>query len=170
MVLLEALADGDRAALEVLYFRHAPWLLSRLEYRCRDATIVNVALHDTFLAIWRKPRSYKGTGDVGAWMWGIAVRRLIDQLRRHNHVPVPTLDDREVAAEDACLLGVEHGDLAAAIGSLSPELFAVIQATVIDGLTTREAARLLGVPQGTVKTRMARARTQLRTELAGMVP
>ena len=43
---------------------------------------------------------------------------------------------------------------------------AVVQATVLDGLTTREAAGLLGIPSGTVKTRMARARAQLRGALA----
>ena len=71
-----------------------------------------------------------------------------------------------VAAEEAVLLGVEHGDLAVALGTLSPELRAVVQATVLDGLTTREAARLLKIPTGTVKTRMMRARTQLRGALA----
>jgi len=62
---------------------------------------------------------------------------------------------------------VEHGDAGAALASLSPEFRAVIQATVLDGLTTREAARLLGVPEGTVKTRAMRARAQLRAALAG---
>ena len=64
------------------------------------------------------------------------------------------------------LLGVEHGDLGAALGHLSPELRAVVQATVLDGLTTREAATLLSIPQGTVKTRAARARRELREALA----
>jgi RNA polymerase sigma-70 factor, ECF subfamily len=45
-------------------------------------------------------------------------------------------------------------------------LRAVLQATVIDGLTTREAAVLLGIPPGTVKTRAQRARKQLREALA----
>jgi RNA polymerase sigma-70 factor (ECF subfamily) len=64
------------------------------------------------------------------------------------------------------LLGVEHGDLAAAMDGLSPELRAVLRATVLDGLTTREAAVLLGIPQGTVKSRMRRARRELREALA----
>ena len=71
-----------------------------------------------------------------------------------------------MAAEDQVLIGVEHGDLAGALRGLSPELRAVVQATVLDGLTTREAARLLGIPAGTVKTRMMRARIQLRGALA----
>jgi RNA polymerase sigma-70 factor (ECF subfamily) len=63
-------------------------------------------------------------------------------------------------------MGIEHGDLAGALDRLSPELRAVLQATVLDGLTTREAARLLGIPSGTVKTRLMRARRQLREGLA----
>ena len=63
------------------------------------------------------------------------------------------------------LLGVEFGDLAGALSRLSPELRAVVQATVLDCLTTKEA-QLLGIPSGTVKTRMLRARAQLRGELA----
>jgi RNA polymerase sigma-70 factor (ECF subfamily) len=70
------------------------------------------------------------------------------------------------SAEDRVLLGVEYGDLAGALQRLSPELRAVVQATVLDGLTTKEAGRLLGIPAGTVKTRMMRARAQLRGELA----
>ena len=75
-------------------------------------------------------------------------------------------DGVELSAEERVLLGVEYGDLAGALDRLSPELRAVVQATVLDGLTTNEAARLLGIPQGTVKTRMSRARVQLREELA----
>ena len=66
------------------------------------------------------------------------------------------------SAEDQLLVGVEYGDVGAALRSLSPELRTVVQATVIDGLTTKEAARLLGLPQGTVKTRVRAAKSQLR--------
>jgi len=49
---------------------------------------------------------------------------------------------------------------------LSPELKVVVQAVVLDGLSSHEAARLLGIPAGTVRTRMMRARAQLREALA----
>ncbi|WP_199835048.1 RNA polymerase sigma factor, partial [Streptomyces scabiei] len=71
----------------------------------------------------------------------------------------------EVSAEEQVLARVQHGDLAGSLAALSPELRAVLQATVIDGLTTREAAVLLGIPPGTVKTRAMRARRQLREGL-----
>lgn len=77
--------------------------------------------------------------------------------------------DREatvVAAEDEVLRGM-HDDarLGPALDRLAPELRAVMQACALDGLSAREAGQLLG-PAGTVKSRMHRARAQLRQELA----
>jgi RNA polymerase sigma-70 factor (ECF subfamily) len=166
--LLRAMADDDRGALRELYDRHASWLLLRLRHRGADADLAEEVVQDTFLAVWRKPLAYSGTGAVAAWIWGIGIRRLIDRLRqRHDLQPLPQeRGDVVVSAEDQVLLGVEFGDLAGALSRLSPELRAVVQATVLDGLTTKEAAQLLGIPSGTVKTRMMRARAQLRGELA----
>jgi RNA polymerase sigma-70 factor, ECF subfamily len=165
--VLAAVADGDRAALRVLYERHAPWLALRLARRCADRGVVDETIQDTFVAVWRGAGRYRGDGDVAAWIWGIAIRRLIDTLRRRPRaeVLVAQVDDRR-SVEEEVLLGVEHGDLGGALQRLSPELRAVVQATVLDGLTSREAGRLLGIPAGTVKTRMMRARAQLREELA----
>ena len=69
------------------------------------------------------------------------------------------------SAEDQLLVAVEHGSVGDALRSLSPELRQAIQATVIDGLSTREAAQLLGIPQGTVKSRVRLAKNQLRRQL-----
>ena len=166
--LLEAVAAGDRDALRSLYVRHAPWLVIRLSRRCADADLVDQALQDTFVSVWRRPGGYQGTGEVAAWIWGIAIRRLIDHLRRRSsRSAVPAVPEATVpSAEERVLLGIEHGDLAGALNRLSPELRAVVQATVLDGLTAREAGRLLGIPAGTVKTRMMRARLVLREGLA----
>ena len=166
--LLAAVAEGDRRAFDALYGRHFAWLHLRLSRRCADPSLVEEAIQDTFLTIWRKPGSYRGQGDVGAWVWGIGIRQLLNRMRRRKtpawHLLVHS--DRLLSAEDTALLATEHGDLGGAIDRLSPELRAVVQATVIDGLTTREAARVLGVPSGTVKTRMMRARHQLREALS----
>jgi RNA polymerase sigma-70 factor (ECF subfamily) len=167
--LVRAVSAGDRRALETLYARHAPLLVLRLTRRCNDRELVDEAVQDTFVAVWRAARRWKGDGEVGAWIWGIAIRRLIDQLRGRPR-PMAELADAdegfEPSAEDRVLLGVEFGDLAGVLQVLSPELRAVVQATVLDGLTTREAGRLLGIPAGTVKTRMMRAKAQMREALA----
>jgi len=123
-------------------------------------------VQDTFVAAWRGARRWRGEGDAAAWLWGIAIRRLLDRLRRRPAPVVRPMRQSSPSAEEQVLLGVEHGDLAGSLNRLSPELRAVVQATILDGLTTREAARLLGIPTGTVKTRLMRAKAQLRGELA----
>jgi RNA polymerase sigma-70 factor, ECF subfamily len=166
--LLRAVAEGDRAALRALYERHAPWLTLRLQRRCPDPDLVDDAVQDTFVAVWRSAKRYDGQGAVGAWIWGIGVRRLIDAIRRRPAREFVTHERAadEPSAEEQVLLDVALGDLGGALNRLSPELRAVVQATVLDGLSTREASQLLGIPAGTVKTRMMRARIQLREELA----
>lgn len=166
--LVGAVADGDRDALRELHRLHAGWLAARLTRRCADPDVVAEAVQDTFVAVWRSAGRWDGRGEPAAWMWGIAIRRLIGVLRareRWSRRPSPAEAEIEVAAEERVLVGVEHGDLAGPLRRLSPELRAVVQATILDGLTTREAARLLGIPQGTVKTRMMRARVELRGAL-----
>jgi RNA polymerase sigma-70 factor (ECF subfamily) len=166
--LLGLIADAsNRDAMRVLYDRHVSWLSARVRTRCADDAVVHDALQDTFIAVWRGAGRYDGSGEVAAWLWGIAVRRLIGQLRRRSRVlHLRREPETDVSAEERVLAGVEHGNLAGALGRLSPELRSVVEATVLDGLTTAEAARLLGVPRGTVKTRMRRARLALRAELA----
>ena len=83
--------------------------------------------------------------------------------------PGPALLDHDVvdiSAEEQVLLTIEYSDLGTALARILPQLRSVLQVTVLDGLTTREAARLLGIPEGTVKTRLARARAALREEMA----
>lgn len=168
--LVKAVADGDRGAFRELHDRHVAWVTSRLARRCADRDVVAEAVQDTFVAVWKGAARWDGRGEPAAWMWGIAIRRLISVLRtRRRWTPQrPAAGQPEivVAAEEQVLYGVEHGDLAGALQRLSPELRAVVQATVLDGLTTREAGRLLNIPQGTVKTRMMRARAELRGALA----
>jgi RNA polymerase sigma-70 factor (ECF subfamily) len=170
--LLRAVAGGDEAALRTLYERHAAWLFARLVRRCNDEDLVADVLQDTFLAVWRGAGSWRGDGEVAAWVWGIGLRRLVSRLRgRRAPMPIPDEDIQSASgpaasAEEAVLLGVEHGDLAAALNRMSPELRAVVQATLLDGLTTREAATLLRLPQGTVKSRVRKAKAELRLEMA----
>lgn len=166
--VLARVASGDRDALEVLYRRHAAWLTTRLQSRYADDDMVDMAIQDTFLAVWRSAKRYRGDGAVAAWLWGIALRRLIDQLRKRRPMPVPPASIMtDVTSFEAELLDDgTYGDLAPLLRSMHPDLRAVLIATAIDGLTTREAAKLLGIPQGTVKTRLSRARTHLQEALS----
>jgi RNA polymerase sigma-70 factor, ECF subfamily len=169
--LLRGVARGDERALAALYDRHAGWLIVRMTRRCAMPDVVDHAVQDTFLAVWREAGAYRGAGDVAAFIWGIGVRRLIDAIRRENTArrPLPwraAQPDAVVSAEDQVLVGIEHGRLGQALAGLSPQLRSVIEATVLDGLSCAEAAVLLGVAEGTVKSRCHRARVALRAALA----
>jgi RNA polymerase sigma-70 factor (ECF subfamily) len=166
-VLLAAVAERDMAAFRVLYDRHAGWLAVRLARRCNDRDVVADAVGDTFVAVWQRPGGFRGDGDVAAWLWGIAIRRLVSRLRSRGGVAA--VFDRAgavPAAEDQVLVSVEYGDVGQALARLSPEMRAVIQAVVLDGLSAREAAQLLQVPVSSVKTRLYRAKARLRAVLA----
>jgi RNA polymerase sigma-70 factor, ECF subfamily len=170
--LLAAVAEGDPEAFGALYDQHAPWLLVRLRQRTANADLADQVAQETFLVVWRDAGRFQGRGAVGAWIWGIAIRRLLEVQRgdaaqgrlagRLGRRRVPDA----ASAEEQALVTLEHRDVIRALNRLSPELQAVLQATVLDGLSTREAADLLGIPAGTVKTRAMRARARLRQELA----
>jgi RNA polymerase sigma-70 factor (ECF subfamily) len=169
--LVRAVADGDTGALRVLYDRHSAWLYARLMRRCNDQEVVLDVVQDTFVALWKDAGRWRADGEVAGWLWGIAFRRMVSRLRsRKDAVLMPDWDRATAspmpAAEDEVLLGIEYGDLAGAMRRLSPEFRSVVQAVVLDGLTTREAGRLLGVRPNTVKTRLHRAKAQLRHSLA----
>jgi len=158
--LLAAIAAGNRAALETLYHRHARWLLARLQQRCTDADLVDTALQDTFISVWRSAGNYRAsTAEAGGWLWSIALRRLVDQLRKHpNPTPIAEVPEPEP-------LPPPGTPTYALLSRLPAELHGVVQAVYVDGLTTAEAAVLLRIPQGTVKSRLARAKPLLKEEL-----
>jgi len=162
---LEAIVAGDETGLRVLHERHLPWLQARLFRRCGDHDLADQAVQDTFVAVWRSARRYDGRGDVAAWMWGIAIRKLVDLLRATRQQPMIDTPS-EPSAEDVMLgLDLSHSDIGTALADLPEELIGVVTATVIDGLSGPEAAVLLGIPEGTVRSRLHRARRLLSEAL-----
>ncbi|MGW0915867.1 RNA polymerase sigma factor [Streptomyces sp. NPDC002784] len=179
--LLRAVAAGDSAAMAALYDRHAGWLHARLTRRCPDPEVVREVLQDTFVTVWRSAEAHRGE-EAGGWLWTIAARRLVDArraLERAARLETTPIDGTQggyepaaamPSAEERVLAGLEYGDVGTALDRISPELREVLRATVVDGLTTRETARLLGIPEGTVKSRAMRARAELRAALDRLAP
>lgn len=166
-VLVRRVGRGDAVAFAELYDRSAPWVLARLRRRCRDDSLAEEVLQDTFLTVWRAAGGYRGTGSAAGWIWVVARNRLVEVARRET--AAGRLLDEPAAvssAEQAALHDRFSGPLEQALDQLSPELRAVLQATVLDGFSTREAALLLGIPEGTVKNRAFRARRILREAMS----
>ncbi|MFJ5718546.1 RNA polymerase sigma factor [Streptomyces sp. NPDC093149] len=169
--LVRLVARGDRAAFEELYRRTAPWMALRLRRRCADEQIVAEVMQETYLAVWRAAGAFAGSsagGTAAGWLWTIAARRLVDAFRRRAHHAEPpaaaALPDAAPAEEEALATTV-GGDVGDALRRLAPELRQVLQAMVLDGLSVRETSVLLGLPEGTVKTRARRARIAMRRAL-----
>jgi RNA polymerase sigma-70 factor (ECF subfamily) len=172
--LLRRIARGDRTAFEVFYRLTAPWLAVRLRRRCADDEIVAEVLQESYLAVWRAAGAFVGAGAGGSalgWLWTIAARRLVDAFRyRARDVPATTRaawpEPAVPAAEDTAIDSMLGDPVWTALQRLAPELRDVLQAMVLDGLTVRETSVLLGVPEGTVKTRARRARIAIREALS----
>jgi RNA polymerase sigma-70 factor, ECF subfamily len=168
--LIAAVAAGDRRALDLLYRRHAPWLAGRLAARTSSRDLAEEALQDTFLAAWRGAHGYHGTGGVPAWLWGIARRRLASLARRQpqRSLSLDTAGERVDLAsgpEEAALGRDASARINRAVAHLPDEQRAAITAVVYQGQTVEQAAQATGVPEGTIKSRLHRARLNLRKEL-----
>jgi len=156
--------------LELLYRRHAPWLAARLAARTSSRDLAEEALQDTFLAAWRGARGYHGSGGVPAWLWGIARRRLASLARRQPRVALSlTLVaegvDPAAGPEEAALGQDASARIRAAIEHLPTDQRAAITAVVYQGQSIRQAAQATGVPEGTIKSRLHRARLRIHQEL-----
>jgi RNA polymerase sigma-70 factor (ECF subfamily) len=163
--LVARVAAGDRLALEELYRRHAPWLAARLSRLTSTRDLAEEALQDTFLSAWRGARGYSGEGEVSAWLWGIARRRLASAARSRRALP---LQSWEPAAEDplqSVLAAEEASRVRRAVDRLPADQRAAIHSVVYQDLSIGQAAAVLGVSGGTVKSRLFRARARIRKEL-----
>lgn len=164
--LIAAMARGEKDALEQLYRRHAGWIGGRLAKATSSRDLAEEALQDAFVAVWRKPSSFRGEGDVGAWLWGIARRRLSSLARKRIDVPSTMTDDAaDQSADEQALANLEAGRVRAAVDGLPAEQREVVERVVFRGQPLVDVARCLGVPVGTLKSRLHRARRRIRAEI-----
>jgi RNA polymerase sigma-70 factor, ECF subfamily len=164
--LILSIAQGDRGALEVLYRRHSPWLAGRLAAATSSRELAEEALQDAFMAVWRSARSYRGRGDVAAWLWGIARRRLVSLSRKRTDIPVQLLAPDVPGVDETVLSRDEASRVRDAVALLPHDQRAAIEGVVFEDRPVAEVARSLGVPVGTIKSRLHRARVHIKKELA----
>jgi len=171
--LIAALARGDDTALRELFTRHAPWLAARLRAILPAADVEDV-LQESFLAVWRGARRYRPEGSAGGWLWGITRRQAALWLRRRGPegVPLAALDALACPggqpADDPAEAAVSRAELAAAVRALGPEgstAQEVWRLMYLEDRPVTEVAGLIGVPEGTVKSRAHRVRQLMRAVL-----
>jgi RNA polymerase sigma factor (sigma-70 family) len=161
------MALGDRQALSELYARYARPLLAYLRMLTPDAGLAEELLQDTLLAAWTSASRYAGHASVQGWLLGIARRRAHDTLRRRTlHLVDPAalepLPASDLEPEAHALIQATGEELVAAIDRLPPLHQEVLLLTFVHDLSYQELTDVLGIPVGTVKSRLSNAKRALR--------
>jgi RNA polymerase sigma-70 factor (ECF subfamily) len=167
--IMQRLASGDVGALGVLYDRyHAP-LRSFIARVTRDAEDVDDLVHGTFLAAAESAGRYDGRASCRPWLIGIAVhllRRRRQTLGRFLAV-LSTLRGIAMPSRDPRPALFARTDVERALRRLSEAKRLTVLMAEVEGLSCAEIATALGVPIGTVWTRLHAARRELRQILDG---
>jgi RNA polymerase sigma-70 factor (ECF subfamily) len=171
--LITSLAGGDDTALRELFDRHAPWLAARLRAVLPPSDVEDV-LQETFLAVWQGARNYTPRGTAGGWLWVIA-RNQAALLLRGRGPATPFLPGQAGVlpqrGADPAEAALARADLDAAVAALGPPGVPereVWRLMYVEDRPVAEVAELMGVAEGTVKSRAHRARRLLRAALGGV--
>lgn len=178
--LIRAAQSGDLEAFNELVLHYQDFLFRIALNILRDEDAAADAAQQAFISAFRNLGSFRG-GSLRSWLSRIVVNASYDGLRREARsrtVPLEVFDQDGEEMEPASWLAdpgpspedqAETGDLVAAIQSslekLSEPYRLALQLVDVEGLSYEEAAAVLDVPKGTIKSRLARARDALRQAL-----
>ena len=179
--LLAALRAGDDAALGALLERHAPGIYRFGVKMCRDPEDAKDVLQETLLAAARGIREFRGASSLSTWLYTVARSFCIKKRRTSKFAPAETVSlDDHAAALEARAPGKAPDEAAAdrelsslldrAIGALDPASREVLVLRDVEGLTAPEVAEVLGVSVEAVKSRLHRARAEVREALEAHLP
>lgn len=173
--LTRAMAHGDRAAFGALYDRYAGLLLALAARMLRTRREAEDLVHDVFLEAYRHAGAYdERRGTVRAWLVLRLRSRALDRLRSGAYSKVVSLDARTGAPEPEShedpSAAPDRATVRRALAALPSEQRVVLELAYFDGRSHSEVADELGLPVGTIKSRLARALVRLRDELDVTAP
>lgn len=167
--LLQRIAErGDAEAFRKLFQSYAPRVKSYMIRRGADPTTAEELAQETLLTVWRKAALYSDEkGSATTWIFTIARNLRIDRLRREQvWQALPEGHDEEPSTDtppDEVLSDKERSRrVQSALAELPPDQHEVVVLSYIDGLSHSEIAERLGLPLGTVKSRMRLAYQKVR--------
>lgn len=167
-------AETAEAAFATLIVRHGPMVIGVCRRILRDEHAAEDAFQAVFLILARKARSVRVDDSLGRWLHGVT-QRVAVRAKRRDRREVPAWVGLRGNAEDPALGAVraEARDMIGLeVGRLPRKYREAVALCHIDGLTHEEAAEALGLPVGTVRSRLSRARDLLKTRLVrrGLAP
>ena len=170
-LLVRRVAAGETRAFEELYRLYHPRLTRFLMNILRRPHLVEEALDDTMMVVWRRPASYTGASKVSTWIFAIAYRTALKALSRldepQEDVDAEQRPSLERDAEQALGDSQVQKLLLNAMDKLSSDHRVVVDLTYYHEAGYREIAEIMNCPVGTVKTRMFHARQKLKHLLDG---
>jgi RNA polymerase sigma factor (sigma-70 family) len=165
--LLDAVASGDDGALAALYDRFGR-VAYGLAYRIlRDQALAEDAVQEGFLAVWRSAQGYQRERSKAAtWILTLVHRRAVDLVRREDRRRTEALDEAQEPASESVdeQAGLRDRRVAvqAALQQLPDDQRQALELAYYGGYTQSELAERLGVPLGTIKSRMFAGLNRLR--------
>lgn len=166
--LIERAQQGDRDAYEALAQASVSRLYLTAHRIVRDADRADDAVQQTLVEIWRDLPSLRDPARFEAWTYRIVVRFCLQESRRARRTGVREvpIDDAVPARSDAYADSDLRDQLDRALGALSPDHRAVVVLHHYSGLSLGEIADVLGVPYGTIGSRLHHATRALRASIA----
>jgi RNA polymerase sigma-70 factor (ECF subfamily) len=165
-VLISRIANGDRLAMQVLFARHHLRVYRFVLRFVRNEATAEDLISEVFLDVWRQAGKFEGRAAVSTWMLSIARFKALSALRRK---PDQELDEETAAAiedhsddPEVTLAKKDKGAvLRECLTALSPEHREIVDLVYYHEKSVEEVARVVGIPEATVKTRMFYARKKL---------
>jgi RNA polymerase sigma-70 factor (ECF subfamily) len=157
---------GDAEAF-VRMLKHYDSRLRALAYRMlRDPVLMDDALQDVAIKAYQSLRGFRGESEVGTWLYRITYTTCLDYLRRARRFQVLSGEDALAAEaacdDDPCDIVTRWADLEDALDRLPVEQRVLVVLVHQYGYDYRTASAVVGVPEGTVSSRLAAARVRLR--------
>lgn len=180
--LLERAREGDEMAFGRLVRLHERRVFATAVQMLGDRGEAEDAAQETFLRAWRALARFDGRSKLSTWLYRICVNVCLNALRRRRRVaarttedpriPEPVADPEQGSTDPAHAMEMRelYGKLAEALDQLSPSLRSAVVLVLLQGLPHKEAAEVLGCPEGTVAWRIHEARRRLRAALKDHVP
>lgn len=176
-VLLLAVAGGDTSAFAVLYDRVTPQVLGVALRVLRDRTLAEEVCQEVMVEVWRKADRFDPTrGTASGWIATLGHRRAVDRVRSEQ--AARDRDDRVARRDqpaafdhvaDEIEVRLDHWQVRRALGELSERQREAIELAYFGGHTYRDVAAVLGIPEGTAKSRLRDGLLQLRQALQDLV-
>lgn len=167
--LLARVVEGDHEAFSEIMRNHEDRVFSVCLRIMGNRDQALDATQETFLTTFRKADQFKGKAALGTWIYRIAVNTCYDHLRkqkRRKAEPIPEhLDPTDHSAQDAVDSAALKPEIQRALEAIPPDFRTAVVLADIEGLGLPEVAEVLGVPVGTVKSRVFRGRRLLAREL-----